>query len=116
MARVTVEDCVQQVPNRFELVILAAMRAKSIYSGIDPTVNPDNDKNPVIALREIAHGNIDIDSLREAKISSLQKVTQVEEVEEENVYAEAKEPVDVEEEDTDYSISDLSADVQENEK
>lgn len=114
MARVTVEDCVDKIPNRFELVVLTAERAKAIYSGTPPTVHRDNDKNPVIALREIAAGHIDIDALREEKIISLQKVTKVDEIEEENVYAEAKESI---EEDVDCSVAELSdEDMQHNEE
>lgn len=64
MARVTVEDCVKVVPNRFELVLLAAQRARDISAGQDLSVDRDNDKNPVIALREIADGKADLDSLR----------------------------------------------------
>jgi len=64
MARVTVEDCVERIPNRFELVLLAARRARDIRAGAPLTVEKDNDKNPVIALREIAEASIDIDQLR----------------------------------------------------
>ena len=64
MARVTVEDCVGMVPNRFELVLLAAQRARDIRSGAELTVERDNDKNAVIALREIAEEAIDLESLR----------------------------------------------------
>ncbi|MDE0393068.1 MAG: DNA-directed RNA polymerase subunit omega [Rhodospirillales bacterium] len=64
MARVTVEDCVGLVPNRFELVLLAAQRARDIRSGADLTVEKDNDKNAVIALREIAEETIDLETLR----------------------------------------------------
>ena len=64
MARVTVEDCVDKVPNRFELVLLSAHRARSIASGSHITVEPENDKNPVIALREIADRTIPSDDLR----------------------------------------------------
>ncbi len=64
MARVTVEDCVGLVPNRFELVLLAAQRARDIRSGADLTVEKDNDKNAVIALREIADETIDLETLR----------------------------------------------------
>ena len=70
MARVTVEDCVDKVPNRFELVLLAAHRARSIANGSQVTVDPDNDKNPVIALREIADTTIPPDDLREGLIHS----------------------------------------------
>lgn len=85
MARVTVEDCVEEVPNRFELVILAAERAKSISSGAPLMVDRDNDKNSVIALREIATKTIDPDALREAQVVSLQKNNKVDEVLEENL-------------------------------
>lgn len=63
MARITVEDCVQKVPNRFELVIYAARRARDIARGEDPTIERDNDKNSVVALREIASGTIKTESL-----------------------------------------------------
>lgn len=66
MARITVEDCVSQIPNRFELVVLAARRGKDISSGAVLTVEKDNDKNAVIALREIAKGNVSPDALRES--------------------------------------------------
>ena len=65
MARVTVEDCVVKVPNRFDLVLLAAQRAREIASGAPLTVERDDDKNPVIALREVAEETIALDSLRE---------------------------------------------------
>ena len=102
MARVTVEDCVEEVPNRFELVILAAERAKSISSGAPLTVDRDNDKNPVIALREIATKTIDPDALREAQVVSLQKNNKVDEVLEENLYAEVQESTS---EESDYSYA-----------
>jgi DNA-directed RNA polymerase subunit omega len=73
MARVTVEDCVVKIPNRFNLVLLSAQRAREISSGGELTVERDNDKNPVVALREIAEGSIDLDNTRQALISSLQK-------------------------------------------
>jgi DNA-directed RNA polymerase subunit omega len=73
MARVTVEDCVLKIPNRFNLVLLSAQRAREILGGGELTVERDNDKNPVVALREIAEGSIDLDNVRQALISSLQK-------------------------------------------
>jgi DNA-directed RNA polymerase subunit omega len=73
MARVTVEDCMNVVENRFELVVVASQRAKDISSGSPLTVERDNDKNPVIALREIANKNVDTNTLREAVIRNLQK-------------------------------------------
>lgn len=81
MARVTVEDCVDKVPNRFELVLLAAHRARSIANGSAITVDPDNDKNPVIALREIAERTIPPEDMREALIHSIQKNVEVDEPE-----------------------------------
>ncbi len=64
MARVTVEDCVDKIPNRFELVLLAARRARNIHSGAPLTVERDNDKNPVVALREIADETIELEALQ----------------------------------------------------
>ncbi len=81
MARVTVEDCVDKVPNRFELVLLAAHRARAIANGSAITVDPDNDKNPVIALREIADKTVPSEDLREGLIHSIQKNVEVDEPE-----------------------------------
>ena len=64
MARLTVEDCIDRIPNRFELVLLAAQRARELGSGSALTVDRDNDKNPVVALREIADDTVDLDGLR----------------------------------------------------
>ncbi|MGH7009239.1 MAG: DNA-directed RNA polymerase subunit omega [Caulobacteraceae bacterium] len=83
MARVTVEDCVQRVPNRFNLVLLAANRARAIAAGGNLTLDRDNDKNPVVALREIAEDTVDPETLRETVISSLQRVDEHSEAEEE---------------------------------
>lgn len=74
MARVTVEDCVEVLPNRFELVLLAARRARDISAGAQLTVSRDNDKNPVIALREIAEQSVSTDNLRDVIIRGLQRV------------------------------------------
>jgi DNA-directed RNA polymerase subunit omega len=74
MARVTVEDSVDKVPNRFDLVLLAAQRARQISSGADLTIDRDRDKNPVVALREIADETVRPTNLKEAVIGSLQKV------------------------------------------
>ncbi len=82
MARVTVEDCVDKVPNRFELVMLAAHRAREISAGSAPTVNRDNDKNPVVSLREIADETQSADDLRERLIESNQSQIEVDEPEE----------------------------------
>jgi len=73
MARVTVEDCVQIVPNRFELVLLAARRAREISAGSNLTVDRDKDKNPVVGLREIAEQTISLPILRENLIKSMQR-------------------------------------------
>ena len=82
MARVTVEDCIVRIPNRFDLVMVAAQRAREIATGGPLTVDRDNDKNPVVALREIAEGTVDFDNLRQALITSLQKQVATEEPEE----------------------------------
>lgn len=74
MARVTVEDCVDKVPNRFDLVLLAAQRAREISGGAEITIDRDRDKNPVVALREIADETIRPDDLEETLISSLRRV------------------------------------------
>ncbi len=81
MARVTVEDCVDKVPNRFELVLLAAHRARAIANGSALTIDPDNDKNPVLALREIAERSVAPDDVREGLIHSIQKNVEVDEPE-----------------------------------
>jgi DNA-directed RNA polymerase subunit omega len=83
MARVTVEDCVEKVPNRFELVMLAAQRSRDISAGAEITVERDNDKNPVVALREIADETVDHEKLNDALVRSLQKVAEIDEPEEE---------------------------------
>ena len=74
MARVTVEDCIEKISNRFELIIAAAQRAREISNGVDIEVERDNDKNPVVSLREIADGVITPADLQERFIRSLQKV------------------------------------------
>ena len=85
MARVTVEDCVDKVPNRFELVMLAAHRARELSSGAVLTVDRDNDKNPVVALREIADETLTSDQLRESAIESHQRQIEVDEPEEDSM-------------------------------
>ena len=81
MARVTVEDCIDKLPNRFELVLLAAHRARSISQGAPITIERDNDKNPVVALREIADETLVPEDLREEYIHSMQKHVEVDEPE-----------------------------------
>ncbi|MEM7687898.1 MAG: DNA-directed RNA polymerase subunit omega [Pseudomonadota bacterium] len=74
MARVTVEDCVDKIPNRFDLVLLAAQRAREISGGSELTIDRDRDKNPVVALREIAEQTVKPRDLNEAMVTSLQKI------------------------------------------
>jgi DNA-directed RNA polymerase subunit omega len=89
MARVTVEDCVDKVPNRFELVLMAAHRARALTTGSTVTIEPENDKNPVIALREIAEKTVSPGDLRERLIHSIQKQVEIDEPE---VTAAPKQP------------------------
>jgi len=74
MARVTVEDCIEKVANRFDLVLLAAHRSRNIAAGSELTVDRDNDKTPVVALRELAEETLDMDDLRESLVVGLQRV------------------------------------------
>jgi DNA-directed RNA polymerase subunit omega len=83
MARVTVEDCVLKVPNRFELVLLAAQRARNISRGEQLTIDRDNDKNPVVALREIADETVALPDLEQDLVKSLSRVPEPEPVDEE---------------------------------
>ena len=83
MARVTVEDCVERVPNRFELVLLAAQRARNISRGEELTVDRDNDKNPVVALREIADETIELDKIEQDLVKSLSRAPEPEPADEE---------------------------------
>jgi len=83
MARVTVEDCVLRVPNRFDLVMVAAQRAREVSAGSQLTVERDNDKNPVVALREIADGTVNTDDLASSVVTGLQKHVENDEPEEE---------------------------------
>lgn len=83
MARVTVEDCIERIPNRFQLVLLAAHRARMIRQGSPLTIDRDNDKDPVVALREIAEEAIDLDAVRESYVGTLQEVQPGEETERE---------------------------------
>jgi DNA-directed RNA polymerase subunit omega len=83
MARVTVEDCIEKVTNRFDLILLAAQRARQISAGTPLTIDRDNDKNPVVALREIAGGTVSLIELEKHLIEGLQKHTMGDEPEEE---------------------------------
>jgi DNA-directed RNA polymerase subunit omega len=87
MARITVEDCVTRIPNRFELVMLAAQRARDMSAGAPLTVERDNDKNPVVALREIADDTIDLDHLRYELIHGLRRHVEIEEQGEDELVA-----------------------------
>ena len=105
MARVTVEDCIEKIPNRFDLVLAAAQRARHISTGNPLTIDRDNDKNPVVALREIADETIDPDKLRDDIVKGLQKLTNtefVEDEEEENLEENSLED--------DYTINDELSD------
>jgi len=75
MARVTVEDCIEKIPNRFDLVLTASQRARGILKGDQPTLDRDNDKNPVIALREIAAETVDLEVLEDGLIRKLQRLS-----------------------------------------
>ena len=99
MARVTVEDCIDKVPNRYELLMVAAQRAKDIAAGSMLTLPRDNDKNTVVALREIAENTISIDELQRSLVMGLQKYVEVEEPEEEEmeIMAAEKELADLDE-------------------
>lgn len=85
MARVTVEDCVERIPNRFELVAIAAQRARQLSAGAELTVDRDNDKNPVVALREIADETVDLGDLEEDLVKSLQRHVEQDEPEDDLV-------------------------------
>ena len=98
MARVTVEDCVDKVPNRFDLVLLASHRAREIARGMPLTLDRDNDKNPVVALREIAEETQGAEDLRERMIESYQTQIEIDEPEDDQMSllmgVEADRPVD----------------------
>jgi len=117
MARVTVEDCVQKVPNRFELVLLAAQRARNLSRGEDLTVDRDDDKNPVVALREIAEETVELKHLEQDLIKSLSRAPEPEPADEEvldliptdqNIFG--LQDVSAEEEAATLPIEDLSPD------
>ncbi len=90
MARVTVEDCVTKVPNRFDLVLLASQRARDLSAGTTPTLERENDKNPVIALREIAEATIDLEELHDSLVFVLQKYVELDEPEDDSMAILAK--------------------------
>ncbi|MBY0502008.1 MAG: DNA-directed RNA polymerase subunit omega [Alphaproteobacteria bacterium] len=120
MARVTVEDCIRQVPNRFDLVLLAAQRARQIAAGSSLTLQRDNDKNPVVSLREIAERTVSLDELHENLIQGLQKHLRGDEPDEEyldllseeqSFAGEAQRQIEIEELALDDEISDDEEDV-----
>jgi DNA-directed RNA polymerase subunit omega len=110
MARITVEDCVTRVPNRFELVMLAAQRARDISAGASLSIERDNDKNPVVALREIADGTIDLDHLRYELIHGLRRHVEIEDQPDDLMMAyqdqliEPAPPLPAPEEDIDFDL------------
>ena len=95
MARITVEDCIDKFPSRFELVLVASQRARKLHSGDNPTIEKDNDKNTVIALREIAESSISVEVMKENLIQEYQTVT-INDEEEENLQLENNEKADSE--------------------
>lgn len=117
MARVTVEDCVMKVPNRFDLVMLASQRARDLAAGAAMTLDRDNDKNPVVALREIAEDKVDLNHLSNLIVKGLQKVPDVDEPEDEpegdvaEIMAAASSIVSASVEDEDVSVIDGDEDV-----
>ena len=108
MARVTVEDCIDKVENRFDLVLLASHRARMVSSGSQITVDRDNDKNPVVALREIAEATISPGDLKEDLIHSLQKYVEVDEPEAEAVPLVAGASGAVDADDTEVAVEHMS--------
>src|SRR5690348_4605168 len=104
MARVTVEDCIDKVENRFDLVLLASHRARLVSSGAQIAVERDNDKNPVVALREIAEKAISPEDLREELVHSLQKYVEVDEPEPDTVPLIGSAGASVDADDTEVAI------------
>ena len=108
MARVTVEDCIDKIPNRYDLVLVAAQRAKDISAGSPICVDRDNDKNSVVALREISENRVSIEDLQKSLVMGLQKYVEVEEPEEEEVeiLSAEKELADIDEQFSSDMITD----------
>ena len=102
MARVTVEDCIEKIPNRFDLVLTASQRARGIMKGDLPTLDRDNDKNPVIALREIAAETVDIGNLNDGIVNKLQRLT-----------AQEEQPMEEQEASGDVDLSEMIGDYSE---
>ena len=93
MARITVEDCIEKISNRFDLVVFAVQRGRELSAGDEPTINRDNDKNTVVSLREIAESTVDIVALRENLIISMQKQIQEEENEDKEITSETEDNI-----------------------
>lgn len=93
MARITVEDCIEKISNRFDLVVFAVQRGRELSAGDEPTVDRDNDKNTVVSLREIAESTVDIEELRENLIISMQKQIQEEENEDKEITSETEDNI-----------------------
>ena len=112
MARVTVEDCIDKIPNRFDLVLASAQRARNISTGNPLTIDRDNDKNPVVALREIALETIDPDFLRDEIVKGLQKLSNpvISENEEELFEESIEDKYTIEDELTDFKNTSISND------
>ena len=112
MARVTVEDCIDKIPNRFDLVLASAQRARNISTGNPLTIDRDNDKNPVVALREIALETIDPDFLRDEIVKGLQKLSNpaISETEEELLEDSIEDKYTIEDELTDFKNNPLDSD------
>ena len=112
MARVTVEDCIDKIPNRFDLVLASAQRARNISTGNPLTIDRDNDKNPVVALREIALETIDPDFLRDEIVKGLQKLSNpvILENEEELFEESSEDKYTIEDELTDFKSTPLNND------
>ena len=91
MARVTVEDCIEKISNRFDLVMVAARRSRDVASGAEINVERDNDKNPVVALREIAEEKIIVEDIQESLVKGLQRHVEIDEPEEDDVDSEENE-------------------------
>ena len=116
MARVTVEDCIDKIPNRFDLVLASAQRARNISTGNPLTIDRDNDKNPVVALREISLETVDPDFLRDEIVKGLQKLSNpvISENEEDIIEENSDENYSIEDELKDFKNNPLSHDANEN--
>ena len=113
MARVTVEDCIDKIPNRYDLVMVATQRAKDISTGSPITVERDNDKNPVVALREIAEETVTIEDLQKSLVMGLQKFVEIEEPQEEEMEIMAAEK-ELSELDEQFSVLSLESEISNN--